>query len=47
MATAYIKLGRNYPRAPHDQGSDRPTTKDCGLYLNIQKPNYFSTIHAR
>jgi hypothetical protein len=46
MATACvdIKLGRNYPRAPHDQGSDRPTTKDCSLDLQCTTMHYFSAI---
>jgi hypothetical protein len=39
-----IKLGRNYPRAPHDQGSDRTTTKDCSPCLQRTKIHYFSTI---
>ena len=39
-----IKLGRNYLRAPHDQGSDRPATKDCSPYLQRTKIHYFSAI---
>jgi hypothetical protein len=42
-----IKPGRNCPRAPHDQGSDRPTTKDCSLRLQRTTTYYFSTISAR
>jgi hypothetical protein len=48
MATACrYQAGPRLARAPRDQGSDRPTTKDCGLYLQCTKSYYFSTIHAR
>jgi hypothetical protein len=39
MATACrYQAGPQLARAPRDQGSDRPTTKDCGCTSNVQSP---------